>query len=153
MAELEEKGQEQNAQTEKAAAKGQQTVVETANADFDWDSYESNDVALDGAKKEDLEKMYDQTLSTISEKEVIDGTVIAMNKREVVINIGFKSDGIVSRNEFRYNSDLKVGDTVEVYVESQEDKKGQLALSHKKARALRSWDRVNEALESFQDHK
>src|SRR5690554_6757665 len=91
--------------------------------------------------------MYDETLSTISEKEVIDGTVIAMNKREVVINIGFKSDGIVSRNEFRYNPELKVGDQVEVYVESQEDKKGQLVLSHKKARALRSWDRVNEALE------
>jgi small subunit ribosomal protein S1 len=147
MAELEENGLESGAQTENGVAKEQQKVVETANADFDWDSFESNDVAVDGTKKEDLEKMYDQTLSTISEKEVIDGTVIAMNKREVVINIGFKSDGIVSRNEFRYNNDLKVGDSVEVYVESQEDKKGQLVLSHKKARALRSWDRVNEALE------
>ncbi|WP_016778902.1 30S ribosomal protein S1 [Anaerophaga thermohalophila] len=124
-------------------------TVETANADFDWDKYENGDLVEEakGSEKKELEKMYDKTLSTISEKEVIEGTVIAMNKREVVINIGFKSDGIVSRNEFRYNPDLKVGDKVEVYVESQEDKKGQLVLSHKKARALRSWDRVNEALE------
>jgi small subunit ribosomal protein S1 len=122
---------------------------ETANADFDWEKFECGDLVEEakGAKKEELEKLYDKTLSTISEKEVIEGTVIAMNKREVVINIGFKSDGIVSRNEFRYNPDLKVGDKVEAYVESQEDKKGQLVLSHKKARALRSWDRVNEALE------
>src|SRR6056297_3327487 len=91
--------------------------------------------------------MYDQTLSTITENEVIDGTVVSMTKREVVINIGYKSEGVVSLNEFRYNPDLKVGDKVEVYVESQEDKDGQLVLSHKKARALRSWDRVNEALE------
>ncbi|MDR2928776.1 MAG: 30S ribosomal protein S1 [Cytophagaceae bacterium] len=123
-------------------------IVETSNDDFDWDSFESDNVAGVKAKREDLEKMYNQTLSTISEKEVIDGTVISMNKREVVINIGFKSDGIVSRNEFRYNPDLKVGDTVEIYVESQEDKKGQLVLSHKNARALRSWDRVNSALEN-----
>ena len=86
-------------------------------------------------------------MSSIVEKEVIDGKVIAMNKREVVVNIGFKSDGIISLNEFRYNPDLKVGDTVEVYVESQEDQQGQLSLSHKKVRALRSWDRVNEALD------
>src|SRR6056297_512231 len=91
--------------------------------------------------------MYDQTLSTITENEVIDGTVVSMTKREVVINIGYKSEGVVSLNEFRYNPDLKVGDKVEVYVESQEDKDGQLVLSHKKARALRSWDRVNQALE------
>src|SRR6056297_4281047 len=91
--------------------------------------------------------MYDQTLSTITENEVIDGTVVSMTKREVVINIGYKSEGVVSLNEFRYNPDLKVGDKVEVYVESQEDKDGQLVLSHKKERALRSWDRVNEALE------
>ena len=116
-------------------------------SDFDWDSFERDDVAGVTATKEELLEMYDKTLSTISEKEVIDGTVIALNKREVVINIGFKSDGIVSRNEFRYDPDLKIGDKVEVYVESQEDKKGQLVLSHKKARALRSWDRVNEALD------
>ncbi|MFT3739623.1 MAG: 30S ribosomal protein S1 [Breznakibacter sp.] len=122
-------------------------IAVTPDADFDWDSYEQGVVAGVTATKEELEQMYDKTLSTISEKEVLEGEVIALNKREVVINIGFKSDGIVSRNEFRYNPDLKIGDKVEVYVESQEDKKGQLVLSHKKARALRSWDRVNEALE------
>lgn len=122
-------------------------IAVSPNADFDWDSYEQGVVAGVTATKEELEQMYDKTLSTISEKEVLEGEVIALNKREVVINIGFKSDGIVSRNEFRYNPDLAIGDKVEVYVESQEDKKGQLVLSHKKARALRSWDRVNEALE------
>jgi len=147
MAELEESGQELNAKAENKKVELQSKVVESSDDNFDWDSFEADEVVVEGKKKEDLEKMYDETLSTISEKEVIDGTVIAMNKREVVINIGFKSDGIVSRNEFRYNPDLKVGDQVEVYVESQEDKKGQLVLSHKKARALRSWDRVNEALE------
>ncbi len=91
--------------------------------------------------------MYDKTLSTIAEDEVVEGTVISMNKREVVINIGYKSEGVISLNEFRYNPDLKPGDTVEVYVESQEDKRGQLVLSHKRARALKSWERVNEALE------
>ncbi|WP_439183234.1 30S ribosomal protein S1 [Carboxylicivirga taeanensis] len=116
--------------------------------DFDWDSFEAGDVVGAGASKEELAEMYDKTLSTISEKEVIEGEVIALTKREVVINIGFKSDGIVSRNEFRYNPELAVGDKVEVYVESQEDRKGQLVLSHKKARALRSWDRVNEALDN-----
>ncbi|MBP8790741.1 MAG: 30S ribosomal protein S1 [Breznakibacter sp.] len=121
-------------------------VVNSPAAEFDWDSYEKGVVFTD-ISKSDLEKMYDDTLSTIVEKDVLNGTVIALNKREVVINIGFKSDGIVSRNEFRYNPDLKVGDIVEIYVESQEDKKGQLVLSHKKARAMRSWDRVNEALD------
>jgi len=117
-----------------------------ADAEFDWDAFTSEE-GFSGDKRTDLEALYDQTLSTISEKEVIDGTVISMNKREVVINIGYKSDGIISLNEFRYNAELTVGDTVEVYVENQEDKKGQLVLSHKKARALRSWDRVNVALE------
>jgi len=147
MTELEEKGQELNAPANQEAQKEQAIVVETANPDFDWESFEADDLVVDNSKREDLEKMYDETLSTISEKEVIDGVVISMNKREVVINIGFKSDGIVSRNEFRYNPELKVGDPVEIFVESQEDKKGQLVLSHKKARALRSWDRVNEALD------
>ncbi|MBN2166261.1 MAG: 30S ribosomal protein S1 [Marinilabiliaceae bacterium] len=125
----------------------EQKVIITPDSEFDWDAYETGDSVKTTSTKEELEQMYDKTLSTISEKEVIEGTVISMNKREVVINIGFKSDGIVSKNEFRYNPDLKIGDSVEVYVESQEDKKGQLVLSHKKARALRSWDRVNEALE------
>ena len=96
-------------------------------------------------KRSEYEKMYDATLSTVAANEVVDGTVISMNKREVVVNIGYKSEGVISLNEFRYNPDLKVGDKVEVYVESQEDAKGQLILSHKKARALRSWERVNEA--------
>ncbi|GAB7086948.1 30S ribosomal protein S1 [Marinifilum fragile] len=117
------------------------------DAEFDWDAF-TNDEGFAGEKRTELEAMYDKTLSTVAEKEVIDGIVISLNKREVVINIGYKSDGIVSLNEFRYNPELKVGDTVEVYVESQEDKKGQLVLSHKKARALRSWDRVNSALEN-----
>lgn len=116
-------------------------------AEFDWDAFENEDAGF-AANRADLEAQYDKTLSTVAEKEVIDGIVISMNKREVVINIGYKSDGIVSLNEFRYNPELTVGDTVEVYVESQEDKKGQLVLSHKKARALRSWDRVNSALEN-----
>ncbi len=147
MTKLEKKGQEQEAKAENVSQEEKQVILETANPDFDWDSFEADDVAS-GVRKAELEKMYDETLSTISEKEVIDGTVIAMNKREVVINIEFKSDGVVSRNEFRYNPDLKVGDKVEVFVESQEDSRGQLALSHKKARALRSWDRVNEALDN-----
>ncbi|MCL2073271.1 MAG: 30S ribosomal protein S1 [Marinilabiliaceae bacterium] len=121
---------------------------QTADPDFDWEKYESEEVTGVEERRDELEKIYNKTLSTITEKEVIDGTVISITKREVVINIGFKSDGIVSRNEFRYNPDLKVGDIVEIYVDSQEDKKGQLVLSHKNARALRSWDRVNQALES-----
>ena len=122
--------------------------VTSAEADdnFDWEAYENDDVTPVSQKKE-LEEKYAGTLSQIAEREVVDGKVISMNKREVVVNIGYKSDGIISLNEFRYNPDLKVGDTVEVYVETQEDKKGQLTLSHKKARAMRSWDRVNEALE------
>ena len=113
--------------------------------DFNWDAYEKGDATV-GASKEESEKAYDSTLNKVSEREVVDGTVIAMNKREVVVNIGYKSDGIIPLSEFRYNPDLKVGDTVEVYIESQEDKKGQLVLSHKKARATRSWDRINSAL-------
>ncbi len=119
----------------------------SVEAEFDWDAFENEDAGFT-ANRAELEAQYDKTLSTVAEKEVIDGIVISMNKREVVINIGYKSDGIVSLNEFRYNQELTVGDTVEVYVESQEDKKGQLVLSHKKARALRSWDRVNAALEN-----
>jgi small subunit ribosomal protein S1 len=114
---------------------------------FDWDAFEKGEV-FGTMSKEELEKAYDNTLNTVKDKEVVEGTVISMNKREVVVNIGFKSDGIVSLNEFRYNPDLAVGDKVEVYVENQEDKKGQLILSHKKARATRSWDRVNAALEN-----
>ncbi len=114
---------------------------------FDWKAYEEGAVQSE-MSKEDLQNAYNKTLSQINTNDVVEGTVISMNKREVVVNIGYKSDGIVPLNEFRYNPDLKVGDKVEVFIESQEDKKGQLSLSHKKARANRSWDRVNEALEN-----
>ncbi len=142
--------EQKNLQEEVAEKEVKETLVsetsKEADGDFDWDAYERGS-EMKSEDVEALEKKYADTLSSIVEKEVIDGKVIAMNKREVVVNIGFKSDGIISLNEFRYNPDLKVGDTVEVYVESQEDQQGQLSLSHKKARALRSWDRVNEALD------
>ena len=115
--------------------------------DFNWDAYENGE-SVTNVSHEDLEKAYDNTLNKVNDREVVDGTVIAMNKREVVVNIGYKSDGIIPMSEFRYNPELKVGDTVEVYIENQEDKKGQLVLSHRKARATRSWDRVNAALEN-----
>ena len=115
--------------------------------DFNWEAYEKGET-FGEKSREELEQAYDQSINTVKDKDVTEGTVISMNKREVVVNIGYKSDGIISMNEFRYNPELKVGDKVEVFVENQEDKKGQLLLSHKKARAARSWDRVNEALES-----
>ncbi len=145
MSEEQKKLQEEVAEKEVKETLVAETSKE-ADGDFDWDAYERGS-EMKSEDVEALEKKYADTLSSIVEKEVIDGKVIAMNKREVVVNIGFKSDGIISLNEFRYNPDLKVGDTVEVYVESQEDQQGQLSLSHKKARALRSWDRVNEALD------
>ncbi|MGN1256865.1 MAG: 30S ribosomal protein S1 [Bacteroidaceae bacterium] len=116
-------------------------------ADFDWEAFENGGNTTSDSR-EAQEQAYTGSLNKVSDHDVVDGTVIAMNKREVVVNIGFKSDGIIPASEFRYNPDLKVGDTVEVYIENQEDKKGQLILSHKKARASRSWDRVNQALES-----
>lgn len=116
-------------------------------ADFDWNAFENGTVESTQSH-EDQEKAYDNTLGRVNENEVVDGTVIAISKREVVVNIGYKSDGIIPVNEFRYNPDLKVGDTVEVYIENQEDKRGQLVLSHKKARASKSWERVNAALEN-----
>ena len=119
-----------------------------ADEDFDWDAFEGTKSVNSTASKKEMTDMYDNTLSILQEKEVVDGRVISMNKREVVVDIGYKSDGIVSVNEFRYNPALKIGDKVEVYVETLEDKKGQLTLSHKKARAMRSWDRVNAALEN-----
>ncbi len=120
---------------------------EKISAEFDWNNYTNKGEIYSSNVRADFEAQYNLTLSTIAENECIDGTVISMNKREVVVNIGYKSEGVVSLNEFRYNPELAVGDKVEVYVESQEDKKGQLVLSHKKARAMRSWDRVNAALE------
>lgn len=133
---------------EEAPSKKQEApAAPVAEAEFDWDAYEKGD-ALSASAREELKNIYDNTLNAIKDKEVVEGTVISINKREVVVNVGYKSDGIVPMSEFRYNPDLKIGDKVEVYIESQEDKKGQLILSHKQARATRSWDRVNEALES-----
>ncbi len=121
--------------------------VTESESDFDWELFEKSTDGYTDKKRSEYESIYDKTLSKISVHEVVDGSVISMNNREVVINIGYKSEGVVSLNEFRYYPDLKVGDTVEVYVESQEDKKGQLVLSHKKARSLKSWDQVNEAMD------
>ena len=118
-----------------------------ANENFDWNAYENDLDLYGGQNKEAVTEAYDKTLSNIAVGEVVEGTVTEINKREVTVNIGYKSEGIIPVSEFRYNPDLKVGDKIEVYVESAEDKNGQLALSHKKARQLKSWDRVNEALE------
>ena len=113
--------------------------------DFNWDEFENGTTA--GVSKEELDKAYDETLNKVADHQVVEGTVISVDKKEVVVNIGYKSDGIIPASEFRYNPDLKIGDKVEVYVESAEDKKGQLILSHKKARLSKSWDEVNAALE------
>ena len=115
-------------------------------ADFNWDEFENGTQA--NVSADELQKAYDETLNKVSEHQVVDGTVISVDKKEVIVNIGYKSDGIIPASEFRYNPDLKVGDTVEVYVENQEDKKGQLLLSHKKARLSKSWERVNAALDN-----
>ena len=114
--------------------------------EFNWDEFENGSNA--NVSKEDLEKAYDETLNKVTEHQVVEGTVISVDKKEVIVNIGYKSDGIIPASEFRYNPDLKVGDKVEVYVENQEDAKGQLVLSHKKARLSKSWERVNAALEN-----
>ena len=114
--------------------------------DFNWDEFENGTSA--NVSKEELDKAYDETLNKVSEHQVTEGTVISVDKKEVIVNIGYKSDGIIQASEFRYNPNLKVGDKVEVYVENQEDRKGQLILSHKKARLSKSWDRVNAALEN-----
>ena len=114
---------------------------------FDWEAYEKGDTLV-GISHEELEKAYDNTLNKVGNNEVVEGTVIGMNKREVIVNIGYKSDGIIPMSEFRYNPELTIGDKVEVFIENQEDKKGQLILSHKKARASKSWERVNAALEA-----
>ena len=113
--------------------------------DFDSEQFENGTSA--NVSREELDKAYDETLNKVSEHQVVDGTVISVDKKEVVVNIGYKSDGIIPASEFRYNPDLKAGDTVEVYVENAEDKKGQLVLSHKKARMSKSWERVNQALD------
>ena len=114
--------------------------------DFNWDEFENGTVA--NISKEELDKAYDETLNKVADHQVVEGKVISVDKKEVVVNIGYKSDGIIPAAEFRYNPELKEGDVVEVYVETAEDKKGQLVLSHKKARLSQAWDRVNEALEA-----
>jgi small subunit ribosomal protein S1 len=141
---LDKKHKKPDKEQEIAVAPEVKTIVNAE--DFDWDSFE-NEELRSSPKYKEYESKYDETLSTVAVDEVVIGTVIQMTLREVVINIGYKSEGVVSLNEFRYNPGLKVGDKVEVYVESQEDKKGQLLLSHKKARAINSWDRVNASLE------
>ena len=117
-----------------------------APEDFDWDAFEND--AVPGENREEVAALYNQTLQKVTENEVVEGVVTAINKREVVVNIGAKSEGVISAPEFRYNPDLKVGDKVEVLVESAEDRKGQLVISHKKARQLKSWDMVNAAYEN-----
>ena len=119
----------------------------TPIADFDWEAFENGTTASEKSREE-LTKTYDESLGQVKDQQVIEGTIIALNKREAVVNIGYKSDGIIPMSEFRYNPDIKVGDVVEVFIDNQEDKKGQLILSHRKARAARAWDRVNQAMEN-----
>jgi len=127
---------------EKAPKKKVEKVEE-----FDWDKAAQNDM-YSTKERTDLEKEYSSTLPDVIDKQVIDGTVVMVTDREVVVDINFKSDGVISFNEFKYNPELKAGDTVEVLVEKQEDKNGQLVLSHRRARVLRAWEKVNVALET-----
>ncbi|MFZ4564566.1 MAG: S1 RNA-binding domain-containing protein, partial [Bacteroidales bacterium] len=122
-------------------------VAPVSLADFDWDAIGKKHEIYSSDERKKLEETYDQTLRAIQDHEVIEGTVVTMTNREVIVNIGFKSDGVIQMNEFRYNPELKIGDKVEVYIENQEDTSGQLLLSHKKARILKSWERINDAYE------
>lgn len=117
-------------------------------ADFDWDKIGKYEEAYSSAEKKEMEKVYDETLKSIDDQEVLEGTVVSKTKRDVVINVGYKSEAVITISEFRYNPELKEGDKVEVFVVSKEDKNGQLILSHSKARALKAWDKVNEVLET-----
>ena len=118
----------------------------TPDENFDWEAFEGGSAEV--GEKEQIEKAYGESFKQVAEHEVVEGTVISINKREVLVDIGYKSDGVINANEFRYNPDLKIGDKVEAYIEKEEDKKGQLILSHKKARAKEGWDKINKALES-----
>ena len=120
--------------------------MEDFRKDFDWDAVGKYDDKYSDADQKQMEEMYDETINSISEQDVIDGEVVSITPREVVVNIGYKSDGVITKSELRYKDDLKIGDQVEVFIESQEDRNGQLVLSHRKARALRAWERVNDAL-------
>jgi small subunit ribosomal protein S1 len=126
-------------------ASGEEKPEKASQEEFNWETFDEEKSEYDPQEKQKYEQLYDKTLSTIKEKEVVEGTVVSVTKKEVVVNIGYKSEGVVSRNELRHRPDLKPGDTIEVYIESQEDKDGQLVLSHKKARTLRAWERVNQA--------
>lgn len=128
--------------------KKSQEFIRQAPGEFDWDSIGKKQETYSSSERQRMESLYDETLKSIGEGEVIDGTVVSMNNREVVVNIGFKSDGVIPASEVRYNPNLKSGDPIEVYVESQEDISGQLVLSHKKARTLRSWERINAAMDN-----
>ncbi len=128
-------------------AKEKPVAAKDEPEEFDWDALNTKQDPYSKEERAKLENVYEETLSSITEHEVIEGAVVSMNSREVVVNIGYKSDGVLPFNEFRYNPDLKVGDVVEIYVENQEDASGQMILSHKKARILKSWERINEAYE------
>jgi len=133
---------------EKKESKPTKTATAASVNDFDWDAVGKKSSTYSTAERERMETLYEKSLSSITEHEVVMGTIVSMTSKDAVVNIGYKSDGIVALSELRYNADIKVGDTIEVYIESKEDRGGQLLLSHKKARSLKSWDRVNEALES-----
>ncbi len=139
----ESKAKKAEPKAEKKAAPKKEEVKEE---EFNWDLVGKTGDVYSEKDRKDLEKMYDDTLTSIAVQDVIDGTIVAITGKEAVVNVGYKSDGVISMSELRYNKDLKIGDQVEVFVESQEDKNGQLLLSHTKARALRAWDRVNDAL-------
>ncbi|HNE82108.1 MAG TPA: S1 RNA-binding domain-containing protein, partial [Flavobacteriales bacterium] len=128
----------------------EQTKVTFAEppADFDWATLEDDKKSISASDRERMEKAYEESLTSIAEKEVLMGTVVGMNKKEVVININYKSEGVVPLSEFRYKPDLKLGDQVEVYIEKQEDKGGQMVISHKTARVHNAWGKVNHALET-----
>lgn len=132
----------------KAEKKEDPVPVAAEPSAFDWDSIDKKQENYTSTERKKLEDIYDNTLKSITEHEVLDGTVVTKNNREVVVNIGFKSDGVIPLSELRYNPDLKVGDKIEVYVENQEDTTGQLVLSHKKARILRSWERINKSYDN-----
>ncbi|MFW5916768.1 MAG: 30S ribosomal protein S1, partial [Bacteroidota bacterium] len=119
--------------------------AETTEEEFDWENFEKEKSEYDPQEKKKYEELYDKTLSTIKEKEVVEGTVVSVTKKEVVVNIGYKSEGVVNRSELRHRPDIKPGDIIEVYIESHEDKEGQLVLSHRKARTLKAWENVNKA--------
>ncbi len=131
-----------------ADKEGYAVVREIPNEEFDWEGMDSRQDDYDEAEREELDKLYENTLTSIEEKEVVIGKVVGITKKEVVVNIGYKSEGVIPRSEFRYNPDLKEGDEVDVFVEKQEDKEGQLVLSHKKARTHKAWERVNQAMEN-----